>query len=408
MYNAAMSLYAVIMRIAALFHSKAEKMLDGQKQTFSVIRSEIDRGSSYIWVHAASLGEFEQGRPLMEAIKNRCPSRKILLTFFSPSGYEIRKNYAGADIICYLPFDTKRNVKRFLDAARPEKAVFIKYEFWLNYLTELHHRQIPVYIISARFRPGQIFFRSYGGMFRKALACFEKIFVQDQSSKDLLAGIHVTDQVIISGDTRFDRVLAISRQTKTLPIAEKFGQNASFVLTAGSSWPKDEEIVLAYFNRHPEIKLIIAPHEIHEERLSSIERMSKRPVLRYSSATEQNITNADCLIIDCFGILSSVYRYGNAAYIGGGFGVGIHNILEAAVYGIPVLFGPNYKKFKEAGDLIEAGGGFSVKNYDEFDNRLSSFIQNKEYLQITGRKSGDYVNSQVGATEIILGSIDVT
>lgn len=406
MYSIAMCFYAGMMGLIALFHSKVKKMLEGQKNTFSLLKS-VDRDSEYIWVHAASLGEFEQGRPLMERIRERYPEYKILLTFFSPSGYEVRKNYPGADVICYLPFDTKGRVRRFLNSVNLKTAIFIKYEFWLNYLTELHVRKIPTYIVSARFRPEQVFFRSYGGMFRKVLPYFDKLFVQDQASKDLLNTIHVSDNVIVSGDTRFDRVLTVKSQAKELPIIEKFASDTDFVFIAGSSWPKDESIFVPYFDRSPNMKLIIAPHEIHEEHIVSIERSLKRPSLRYSLADESNVKDADCLIIDSFGILSSLYRYGDMAYIGGGFGVGIHNILEAAVYGIPVIFGPNYKKFKEASDIIAMGGGFSVKDQSEFDNRMNSLLNDPEYLKSAGKKAGNYVSDNSGATEIILKNMNI-
>lgn len=345
-------LYTSAVHIAALFSKKVAKMVKGEKEAFSVLAQKIEPGAKYLWFHAASLGEFEQGRPLIEEIRRTHPEYKILQTFFSPSGYEVRKDYKGADIVCYLPLDTPRNVKRFIELAHPSKAFFIKYEFWKNYLSELKKQGIPVYSVSSIFRPGQIFFRWYGRLagYTDVLKCFEHLFVQNEESVNLLKEIGITDITIV-GDTRFDRVLDICHKAKELPLVERFKGNNDHTFVAGSSWAPDEDIFIPYFNAHPEMKLIIAPHVIDEAHLSEIISKLTRPVVRYSKATLENVLQADCLIIDCFGLLSSIYRYGDVAYIGGGFGVGIHNTLEAAVYGIPVLFGPNNKKFLEAQGL---------------------------------------------------------
>ena len=377
----------------------------GQKKTNAILREKIDRNAKYIWFHASSLGEFEQGRPMIEKIKAEHPSYKVLLTFFSPSGYEVRKNYNGADVVCYLPFDTPARVKAFLDLANPAIAVFIKYEFWGNYLRELHKRQVPTYIISAIFRPEQLFFQWYGKSYRKVLSYFNHLFVQDDRSKKLLNDYGFTN-VTVTGDTRFDRVLDVRKQAKELPLVERFLQmrdgKKPTVLVAGSSWPQDEEILIPYIHRHQEIKLIIAPHEIHEEHLKAIEALLKRPSIRLSQANEGNLADKDCLIIDCFGKLSSIYRYGQIAYIGGGFGAGIHNTLEAAVYGVPVLFGPKYHKFKEAKDLIAVGGGFSVPHEAAFINQMNEFMKSAKALKEAGKASGDFVSKSVGATDQIL------
>lgn len=382
----------------------------GQWKTNAILRKKIDRNASYIWFHAASLGEFEQGRPLMEKIKAEHPEYKILLTFFSPSGYEVRKNYNGADVICYLPFDTPYRVKKFLNLARPSMAVFIKYEFWGNYLKELKSRGIPVYIISAIFRPDQLFFQWYGRSYRKMLHAFTHLFVQDERSRKLLEDFGIGN-VSVTGDTRFDRVLDIHKQAREIGIVEKFVSGATgkrpVTVVAGSSWPEDEEILIPYFHAHPEMKLIIAPHEIHREHLVSIETMLKRPSVRLSEAHEEDLSTKDCLIIDSFGLLSSIYRYGQIAYIGGGFGAGIHNTLEAAVYGIPVLFGPKYHKFKEAKDLIAVGGGFSVADATAFGARMDRLLVDEKELRTAGRAAGDFVFEHAGATEKILKKLNL-
>ena len=379
----------------------------GQWKTNSILREKIDRNAKYIWFHASSLGEFEQGRPMMEKIKAEHPEYKILLTFFSPSGYEVRKNYNGADVICYLPFDTPYRVKKFLNLANPSIAVFIKYEFWGNYLQELKHRNIPVYIISSIFRRDQLFFQWFGYPYRKMLYCFTHLFVQDDRSAALLKEFGITN-VTVTGDTRFDRVLDVRNQARELSPVEHFvcegGKEKRLTLVAGSSWPQDEEILIPYFNEHPEMKLIIAPHEIHREHLMYIESLLKRPSVRLSDVFhDQSLAEGkDCLIVDSFGLLSSIYRYGTIAYIGGGFGAGIHNTLEAAVYGIPVLFGPKYHKFKEAKDLIKVGGGFSVSDKQSFCEKMDELLTYHEVLEAAGESAGQFVNGNAGATDKIL------
>ena len=405
MYSLAIHLYAFVVALISPFHKKAKLMRLGQKRTNDILREKIDRKAKYIWFHASSLGEFEQGRPMIEKIKAEHPSYKVLLTFFSPSGYEVRKNYNGADVVCYLPFDTPARVKTFLDLANPAIAIFIKYEFWGNYLRELHKRHVPTYIISAIFRPEQLFFQWFGKPYRKMLTYFNHLFVQDDRSMKLLNEYGFTN-VTVSGDTRFDRVLDVRKQAKELPLIERFLETKDgkkpIVLVAGSSWPQDEEIFIPYFHEHPNMKLIIAPHEIHEEHLKAIEALLKRPSIRLSQANENNLADKDCLIIDCFGMLSSIYRYGQIAYIGGGFGAGIHNTLEAAVYGVPVLFGPKYHKFKEAKDLIAVGGGFSVSHKTAFYDEMNELLTNSKSLQVAGQASGDFVKNSVGATDQIL------
>lgn len=398
-YDLAINILPPGIKLLACFKEKERKLAEGQKIVFSYLEENIDHNASYIWFHASSLGEFEQGRPMIEKIKKEHPEYRIILTFFSPSGYEVRKNYPLADIICYLPFDTKGNVERFLNLVKPKMAIFIKYEFWLNYLQELNKRKIPTYLISAIFRSQQLFFKPHGGWYRKMLRYFSHIYLQDENSKNLLESIGINN-VTICGDTRFDRVIEIKQQSKEIPLAESFAKEQK-ILIAGSSWPKDEEIFIPYFNQNKDIKLIIAPHEIHEAHLKDIESKLNRPYIRFSKATKENITSADCLIMDCFGMLSSVYRYGNIAYIGGGFGAGIHNILEAAVYGMPVIWGPNFSKFREAKGLIQSGGGFSISTQAEFTQLCDQFFTNKEHLTEVSKKSFDYVADNSGATDKI-------
>lgn len=405
LYNLVIFLYDLAVHLAAPFSRKPRKMMKGHWVVYELLRQQIDKDARYIWFHAASLGEFEQGRPLIERIRAKYPAFKILLTFFSPSGYEVRKNYRGADIVCYLPFDKPRNVRKFLNITHPEVAFFIKYEFWKNYLDELHRRGIPAYSVSSIFRRDQIFFKWYGGTYRHVLKNFEHLFVQNEASKRYLAKIGI-DKVTVVGDTRFDRVLQIREEAKELPLVEAFKGNNTFTLVAGSSWSPDEDLFIEYFNTHPEMKLIIAPHVIDEAHLVEIVSKLKRPYMRYSRADEQNVLRADCLIMDCFGLLSSVYRYGEAAYIGGGFGAGIHNTLEAAVYGIPVLFGPRHEKFMEAQQLLEKKGAYVIKDYADLSTLLDRFRSDSDFLRATGCEAGNYVKNASGATDKIMDALN--
>ena len=404
LYNLAIGIYDLIVHIMAPFSRKPRKMMKGHWVVYELLRQQIEKDARYIWFHAASLGEFEQGRPLIEKFRAKYPDYKILLTFFSPSGYEVRKNYRGADVVCYLPFDKPRNVKKFLDISNPVMAFFIKYEFWKNYLDELNKRRIPVYSVSSIFRKDQIFFKWYGGTYRNVLKNFDYLFVQNEASRRFLSKIGI-NKVTVVGDTRFDRVLQIREEAKELPLVEKF-KGDSFTLVAGSSWGPDEDLFLEYFNTHPEMKLIIAPHVIDENHLVEIISKLKRPYVRYTRADERNVQKADCLIIDCFGLLSSIYRYGEVAYIGGGFGVGIHNTLEAAVYGIPVVFGPKYHKFMEAKQLIEAQGAFSISNYEELGSLFDRFLTDEHFHRETGSNAGFYVTNNAGATDKVLSMIN--
>ena len=380
-------------------------MWHGEREAFNVLKKKVDPNARYVWFHAASLGEFEQGRPLMESLRKSHPEYKILLTFFSPSGYEVRKDYKGADIICYLPLDTPINAIRFLRLIRPEVAFFIKYEFWWNYLHILKHRHVPVYSVSSIFRPEQVFFRWYGYQYRCVLRCFTHFFVQNETSRDLLAKLGLTN-VTITGDTRFDRVLQIKEQSKQLPVIDAFKKDYK-VFVAGSSWSPDEDIFIKYFNEHQEWRLIIAPHVISEDHLKEILAKLNRKTVRYTEATVDNVKDAECLIIDCFGLLSSIYHFGEVAYVGGGFGVGIHNVLEAAVWNMPVLFGPNNSRFQEAQGLLKSKGGFEITDYDSFEHIMNSLMTNPEFLEESGNKAGDFVKKMTGATDLILSQISL-
>ena len=393
--------------IASLFNKKVKKMWAGERQAVKVLKEKVDPEARYIWFHAASLGEFEQGRPLIEHLRETHPEYKILLTFFSPSGYEVRKNYEGADIICYLPLDTIRNARRFLRAVKPVMAFFIKYEFWYNYLHILQHRGVPTYSVSSIFRPDQIFFQWYGRQYGRVLKCFTHFFVQNMESKALLAKLGITD-VDVVGDTRFDRVLQIKEASKQLPIVEQFTAHAQKVFVAGSSWLPDEEIFIKYFDIHKDWKLIIAPHVISDEHLSQIfELLKGRRVVRYTEATEKNVKDAEVLIIDCFGLLSSIYHYGTVSYVGGGFGVGIHNVLEAAVWDIPVVFGPNNKHFQEAQGLMLVQGGFEIKDYQSFRDLMMRFEADAFFLQNAGENAGAFVKSRAGATAKVMENVSL-
>ena len=403
-YNLIIYVYLLGVVIYSLFNEKVRKMWRGERAAFKVLKEKVDPNAKYVWFHAASLGEFEQGRPLMERLRQDHPEYKILLTFFSPSGYEVRKNYQGADIICYLPLDTPVSALRFLRLIRPVMAFFIKYEFWYNYLHILKHRHVPVYSVSSIFRPDQVFFKWYGRQYGRVLNCFTHFFVQNEQSKDLLAKIGITNVTIV-GDTRFDRVLQIKEAAKQLPIVESFAHDAK-VFVAGSSWQPDEEIFIKYYNAHPDWKLIIAPHVIDEDHLKQIETLLEgRKVVRYTAAEKgASVTEADVLIIDCFGLLSSIYHYGNVAYVGGGFGVGIHNLLEAAVWDVPVFFGPNNERFQEA-QALKQGGGFEITNYEDFEQRMNRLMTDEAYLKVQGHLAGLYVKEKAGATKDVLSSV---
>ncbi|MBR4994551.1 MAG: 3-deoxy-D-manno-octulosonic acid transferase [Alistipes sp.] len=401
LYNISIAAYARIVSLVALWNKKAKQWHDGRKGIFDKMARDIAPTDKVVWIHVASLGEFEQGRPIIEQIRKQRPEYKILLTFFSPSGYEIRKNYDGADYIYYLPTDTTANVKRFLDIAHPEIAIFVKYEFWLNYLYELKARKIRTFVVSAIFRPNSIFFKWYGNAWRQALDSYEYLFVQNSESKELLHELGF-DNVVIAGDTRFDRVAAIAKAAKRVDIVERFkGESRLFV--AGSTWGPDEDILQELINRNPQTKFVIAPHEMNEGRINKIIEATKGGAIRYTQCNDStDFSRVQVLILDTIGILSSVYGYASWSYIGGGFGVGIHNTLEAATFALPIAFGPNYSKFKEARDLVALGAATKIENADDLEQWFNPLRDDNDLLQKVSAAAGDYTAKNQGATELIM------
>lgn len=401
-----MNIYFWILRLAALLgHKKARKLVKGQARALAELREWAATlgGSQVLWFHAASVGEFEQARPIIERLHSELPFRKVLLTFFSPSGYELRKNYPLVDKVTYLPFATRRNARKMLEILPLEAAVMVKYEFWPAYLKALKAKQIPTYLISAIFRPGQLFFLPWGKMYLKLLHAFEHIFVQDQSSSDLLQRYGVKE-VTVAGDTRFDRVTEVRKQAKDLPVVDGFVAGAPRVIVAGSTWQRDEQYLARYMAEREDVKLVLVPHEIDSAHLHEIFQYFEGRYVRYTEATPQNVNKCRVLLVDTIGVLSSIYRYGHVAYIGGGFGVSIHNTLEAAVYGMPVVFGPTWKKFREAHGLLAAGAAITVKNYREFADALDRAFDNQS---IMGQRANDYVQSECGATDKILKQLNL-
>lgn len=403
--------------ILSLFDRKVRAMWRGERRAIGTIKAKLDPQAKYVWVHAASLGEFEQGRPIIEHIKENYPEYKVLLTFFSPSGYEVRKDYEGADIICYLPLDTIRNARRFLRTIRPVCALFIKYEFWYNYLHILKHRGVPVYSVASIFRPDQIFFKWYGKQYGKVLKCFTHFYVQNDQSKSLLATLGI-DNVTVTGDTRFDRVISIAEQAKNIDAVEQFlsADKGKKVFVAGSSWQPDEEIFIPYFRQHDDWTLIIAPHVIDESHLQQIESLLGEngfSCFRYTDIAEGKASTVTgngkkALIINCFGLLSSIYRYADVTYVGGGFGVSIHNLPEAAVWGKPVIFGPENRKFAEAQDLKACGGGIEITDAAAFRAAMDRFESDPAYLAKCSKAAHDYVESKAGATKAIISALKLS
>lgn len=407
-YNTAIALYALGAKVASLRNDKVKRMLRGQREAISLLSARSGSLRGCIWFHAASLGEFEQGRPMIERLRAEHPDRPTLLTFFSPSGYEVRKDYPLVDAVTYLPFDTPANVRRFIDTAAPSMAIFIKYEFWGNYLDELHRRGIPTYIISAIFRPGQIFFKPWGRYMRSVLRDYTHLYLQDERSARLLAGIGITNTTV-AGDTRFDRVTDVMKSCVEIAGFPGFGKNSKHIFIAGSSWETDEERYIPWLKADPSVAFIIAPHEFDDRRLELLRRQfapgETMLLSEWCAAAAGGIgpqlSGIRGIIVDSFGKLSSLYRYGDIAYIGGGFGTGIHNINEAAVYGMPVIFGPNHGKFKEASDLIDAGGAFSVSSRQDFERTVTELAASPDALAAAGKAAGDYIRRSIGATDRI-------
>ncbi len=401
-YNTFLLLYKTGIRIAALWNKKAKQWIDGRKNIMEHIAGNLANNNSPItWIHCSSLGEFEPGRPIIENLKKQIPNSKFLLTFFSPSGYEIRKDFKGVDWVFYLPMDSKPNAKNFLDIVKPSLVLFVKYDYWFYYLTECKKRSVPLFMVSSIFRKEQPFFKWYGSLHREMLKCFKYFFVQDKQSSDLLKSVGI-DNVTVSGDTRFDRVIEIAKDFKPIDEIEKFCGN-SLILVAGSTWPNDEKIIKEVIPEFPNLKVIIAPHEIHKQHLNQLKQIFPQAI-RYSQLSTHH-SPSNILIVDNIGMLSRLYHYSTITYIGGGFDKGIHNTLEAAVYGKPVIFGPNYKKFKEAIGLIEAGGGISVNSSNELSSHLKNLLSDKKKLEETSKRSFDFVQENKGATEKIMGLI---
>lgn len=404
LYNLFITLCAALARIVVSpFNPKVRAMLDGRRGMFEHMQRVVNSDDSIVWVHVASLGDFEQGRPLVDYIHVKYPDYKIVLTFFSSSGYEVRKEYPNADYVFYIPIDRRGDVRRFLDIVNPEIAIFVKYEFWLNMLVELRRRGVRTFIASAIFRRNSIFFSPFGWWWRNALRSFDTLFVQDENSKLLLGDLGF-DNVVVAGDTRFDRVAAIAERAEKVELVERFkGGNRLFV--AGSTWGADEDILLPLINENPDVKFVIAPHEMEEERIERILREVKGGAVRYTQISEDRLADSQVLVLDTMGLLSRVYGSAEWAYIGGGFGAGIHNTLEAAVYGLPVAFGPKYRKFKEACDLIELGVGRSITSPQELKAWFDELKSDEDYLARLSALSKVYVGHHRGATEKIVDAI---
>lgn len=406
LYNIGIHLYKLGAGIASLSNAKAAKMTAGHKETFDRVSNNLPAEGGAIWIHASSLGEFEQGRPLIERLRREHPDRKILLTFFSPSGYEVRKNYPQVDAVAYLPFDTPRNARRFIETVRPSVAIFVKYEFWGNYLQQLQKAGVPTYIISAIFRPGQIFFKPWGRMFRNMLRRFDRIYLQDEASRELLHGIGI-DNTVVAGDTRFDRVTDVMAQTFDIAGGEAL---RSFIIF-GSSWGADEANYIPWLNSHKEVKFIIAPHEFDAARVEALCKAIDGNVIplsqweKHVADTGKAPEGVRGVVVDCFGKLASLYRYASVAYIGGGYGAGIHNINEAAVYGMPVVFGPNFSKFKEARDLIALKGAFTVDSEAATAEILDRLLTDDSFRQQAGATAGQYIADNIGATDRIYADL---
>ncbi|MGQ7868030.1 3-deoxy-D-manno-octulosonic acid transferase [Sunxiuqinia sp. sy24] len=404
-YQIGIFFYSLAARVSALFNEKARLFVKGQKAVFPYLEEQLSHSRPLLWVHCASLGEFEQGRPLIEQIKKEHPSYEILLTFFSPSGYEIRKNYEQADYVCYLPLDTVTNARKFIELTKPEKVFFIKYEFWNNYINQLHKNNIPLYLVSAIFRQEQLFFKSgfRAKWYRQVLAKVTHFFVQTETSGQLLSSIGINNYTI-TGDTRFDRVAEIAAKSKQLALIKQF-KNGQKLIVAGSSWSPDEELLIDFLKQNPTTKIIFAPHEVKESNIKRLLEQLPDGAIRYTQATGENLEQAQILIIDTIGILSSIYRYADVAYIGGGFGVGIHNTLEAAIYNIPVIFGPNYLRFQEAVNLQKVGAAFPIKNTEELIAILNQLLDDDQKRLKVAQKCREFMLLNLGATQQVLEKV---
>ncbi|WP_281235254.1 3-deoxy-D-manno-octulosonic acid transferase [Flavobacterium gelatinilyticum] len=402
LYNLTIYVAGFFLKIIALFSPKIKLFVEGRKNVFQTLAEKIKPNDKTIWFHSASLGEYEQGLPVIEKIKEKYPEHKIIVSFFSPSGYEVRKNNTVADATIYLPLDTKRNAKKFIKLVHPEFAFFIKYEFWLNYLKELENNQIPTYLVSGIFRDKQMFFKWYGGFYKKALNAFTYFFVQNQSSKQKIESIGFKN-VIVSGDTRFDRVNAILERDNSLDFIENFKNNQTTIVI-GSSWPKDEVLISEYINQAPDnVKFIIAPHNIKADQISNLKSQISKSVVLYSEKENKDLSNCNVFIIDTIGLLTKIYSYGTIAYVGGGFGnPGIHNILEPAAFGIPIVIGPNYSNFAEAVSLTELGGCIPISNTNELKEIFDRLLTDENFLKEKSEICKSFIQNNKGATETIL------
>jgi 3-deoxy-D-manno-octulosonic-acid transferase len=405
LYNLVISIAGFFLKIVALFSPKIKLFTDGRKNVFNILEEKIKPADKTIWFHSASLGEYEQGLPVIEKIKEKYPEHKIIVTFFSPSGYEVRKNNTVADVTVYLPLDTKRNAKKFLKLVHPELAFFIKYEFWLNYLKELETSKTPTYLISGIFRDNQMFFKWYGGFYRKALKAFTYFFVQNESSKEKIEAIGFHN-VVVSGDTRFDRVNAILERDNTLDFIENFKNNKPTIVI-GSSWPKDETLIAEYINQAPEdVKFIIAPHNIKADQISNLKSQITKSTVLFSEKGNLDLSNYNVFIIDTVGLLTKIYSYGTIAYVGGGFGnPGIHNILEPATFGIPIVIGPNYSNFAEAIQLVTLKGCIVISNFNELKENLDHLLTDQIFLTEKSKICYDYIQDNTGATNTIMNVV---
>lgn len=401
LYNILINIAWLVLSVIALFNAKIKLFIQGRKRTFPLLKEKLNKGDKTIWMHVASLGEFEQGLPILERLHSKYPEHKLVLSFFSPSGYEVKKNTSIADVVVYLPMDSHHKVKRFLNMVNPQLAIFVKYEVWPNYLYQLKKRNIPTILVSAIFSERQIYFKSYGGFMRKSLREFDHYFVQDEKSKKLLESIGIKNSSI-GGDTRLDRVSEILKRNNQLDFMDRF-KNNQICLVAGSTWPEDEKILVNYINSTPEkIKFVIAPHEIKSAHIDKIASALEKTAVRYSELDNQNLKEIDVLIIDTIGLLTKIYSYANIAYVGGGFATGLHNTMEPAIFGIPIIIGPQFGGFKEAEDLVNEGGIIPISSQDSFDNLMNDLLNHPISIKNIGAINANYINANKGASELIM------
>ncbi|WP_176619774.1 3-deoxy-D-manno-octulosonic acid transferase [Flagellimonas chongwuensis] len=401
LYNILINIAWLVLKVIALFNAKIKLFVQGRKRTFPLLEEKLNPGDKTIWMHVASLGEFEQGLPILERLRSKYPEHKLVLSFFSPSGYEVKKNTSVADVVVYLPMDSHHKVKRFLNIVNPQLAIFVKYEVWPNYLYQLKKRNIPTILVSAIFTERQIYFKSYGGFMRQSLGKFDHYFVQNEKSKNLLESIRIKNSSI-GGDTRLDRVSEILKRNNQLDFMDRF-KNNQLCLVAGSTWPEDEKILVNYINKTTEkVKFVIAPHEIKPSHIDKITSSLEKTVFRYSELGSQNLKEVDVLIIDTIGLLTKIYSYANMAYVGGGFATGLHNTMEPAVFGIPIIIGPQFGGFKEAEDLVNEGGIIPISSQNSFDNLMGDLLNNPISIKNIGDINANYINTNKGASELIM------